>query len=267
MRIPDRRLLSVLAATLLASSLLHGCAAKSGKAPRAELDEMKVQKNARQKPLRRNHFNSDRSRNISERELDEILDAPLVFQENARLGIVPVANGYRTEGELPLDEVPKALNDAIETTDYFSVTTEVSTDWPVDGNIAGLRELAARYRAEYLLLYRQRFVDRHRVNAWGWTWPTVVGLFATPGKTVDMAGVLEATLFDVRNGTILFTVYERVRDHRQMNIWHNEYKKHKMQRKLMTRAGEALTDKVTHKLRNLVVASREFRRENESARR
>ncbi len=31
-----------------------------------------------------------------------------------------------------------------------------------------LRELAARYRSEYLLLYRHRFVDRSYTNAWGW---------------------------------------------------------------------------------------------------
>ena len=32
-----------------------------------------------------------------------------------------------------------------------------------------------------------------------------------PGTTIESAGVLEATLFDVKTGTILFTVHERVR--------------------------------------------------------
>lgn len=52
------------------------------------------------------------------------------------------------------------------------VVSEVTTDWPTDGSIAGLRKLAARYRGEYLLLYRHRFVDRSWTNGWALSWLT-----------------------------------------------------------------------------------------------
>ena len=54
----------------------------------------------------------------------------------------------------------------------FEVATEMSTDWPADGGISGLRELAARYRAEYLLLLNRHHnrlgvdlvLDRHQAK-------------------------------------------------------------------------------------------------------
>lgn len=254
----------LVATAVLAAAGLTGCASQ---APvRAELEPMKVQEQARKK-LTQNHFDSDRSQNVSEGELRKILDSPVLLEENARVGIVPVQMRHEVDHDLPLEEVPSALGEALKGTDYFQTTTEVATDWPLDSGLAGLRELAARYRSEYLLLYRHRFVKRGRVNAWGWTWPTVVGLFATPGKTMEMAGVLEATLFDVRTGTILFTAYERVHDQRITNIWHNRHKRREMKSGMLKRAADGLSDKVAHKVRRLVVATREYHRRHPSARR
>ena len=40
-----------------------------------------------------------------------------------------------------------------------------------------------------------------------WLYLTLVGTIVAPSRTLETAGVLEATLFDVRTGTVLFTVY------------------------------------------------------------
>ena len=209
---------------------------------------------AQPKVLTENHFKSDRTGNLTEQQLDEILESPVFLEEDTRLGIVPVATAYELDEELPLTAVPHQLSNALEKTGFFEVTSEVSTDWPTDRSIAGLRELAARYRAKYLLLYRHRFEERSRVNGWGWTYPTIIGLFTAPGKTVEVAGVMEATLFDPRTGTILFTAFQRVHEQTHMNIWHNKHKRQEIEQKLLEKGTKQLADEVTHKVHRLVAA-------------
>jgi hypothetical protein len=237
--------------TLLAALglLAAGCAASSQSRSVAESAESAGKP---KRKLTRNHFKRDRSGQLTEAQLNQILEAPIDIEEGSRLGVVPVRNDYRLDGEVPLTRVPRRLSESLEETGYFEVATEVGTQWPTTGSIAGLRELAARYRSKYLLLYRHRFVKRSRTNAWGWTYPTIVGLFSMPGKTVEVSGVLEATLFDVRTGTILFTVYERVHDQRKMNIWHNRHKRRAMKRKMLDDGTDALSSKVTDKVGRLV---------------
>ncbi len=227
-----------------------GCASSS-KPLTAEMEPMAVQQQP-QEVLQENHFKSDRTGNLTEDQLREILDSPVFLEEETRLGIVPVATAYEVDTEVPLTSVPSALSDAMEDTGFFDVTTEVSTDWPKARSVAGLRELAARYRAKYLLLYRHRFVDRSRVNAWGWTYPTVLGLFAAPATTYEVAGVMEATLFDPRTGTILFTAFERVHTETTQNIWHRKHKRTEIKRELLEEATTKLSDTVTHKVGRLV---------------
>lgn len=244
-----------------------GCG--SAKQLSADLAEMPIQ----QEVLTNNHFKSDRTGNLTEAQLKAILESPAFLEEDTRLGIVPVTTAYQVDEEIPLNTVPARLSDALESTGFFEVSTEVSSDWPTDGNIAGLRELAARYRSKYLLLYRHRFVDRGRVNGWGWSWPTIVGIFMTPARTQEVAGVLEATMFDVRNGTILFTAFERVYDKEQQSIYHPEAKRRKMKERLLNEATDRLADTVKSKVRRLVaanpanknskVAKKEIKEENE----
>ncbi len=204
--------------------------------------------------LQENHFQRDRSGQVSEEALRAILAAPTFLEEGARIGVVPVATGYEVEDGLPLATVPQVLGDKLEDTGFFEVATEMTTDWPADGSVRGLRELGARYRAEYLLLYRHRFVDRWYVNGWAWTWPTVVGLFASPSYSLEAAGVLEATMFEVKTGTLLFTVFERVEDDDMVNIWHHDRKRRKLEEALLSKAAAKLAKQVLAKVDRLVAA-------------
>jgi hypothetical protein len=196
-------------------------------------------------------FKRDTAGSISEEDLHKLLATIPFLDAKSRLGVVPVASGYEPNGEMPLPGVPAELVKALEDSGLFDLATEVSTDFPADRGVSGLRELAARYRAKYLLLYRERFVDRSWTNGWGWTYPTIVGALFAPSQNLETAGVVEATLFDVQTGTLLFTVYQRVHDLRAENLWNNEHKVRAIKEQLLTRAARKLADEVVAKSRRL----------------
>jgi len=235
---------------LALAAVAGGCGA-SRPALRAELAPLALRR-APGPVLQDNLFKRDGSGSISEEDLKRVLAAPVFVKQGARLGVVQVATGYEPDGHVPLSSVPGELSKALESSGVFEVATEVSTDWPADRGISGLRELAARYRSEYLILYRHRFVDRTWTNAWGWAYITVVGALMVPSQTLETAGVLEATLFDVQTGSILFTVFERVASTRIANVWHNDLKRRDMQERLLARAAGKLADQVVARARKLV---------------
>ncbi len=202
------------------------------------------------------HFRRDRPAGLSEEALKAILDAPVSLDETQRLGVLPVTDAYRPEMALPLPPVPAELTRSLDAAGLFQATSEVSTDWPVDGDLPGLRELAARYRSGYLLLYRHRFVDQSYANAWAWLYPTLIGALLAPSRTLETAGVLEATLFDVRTGTILFTVYERVRARSDETPWGDDRKLRSMKLRLLEEAAGKLAEQVVSKARHLIAMRR-----------
>ena len=204
--------------------------------------------------LTENHFSGDHAGSISEDGLQGgARRAGVPGGEGARghrpgAGLVRAGHGRAAAGG------HSALADALQTSGEFELSSEVSTDFPVDRGISGLRELAARYRCDYLLIYRHRFVDASYMNpvAWGSS-PAWARLFL-PGHTLESAGVLEATLFDVKTGTLLFTVNERVHAQEQVNLWHNDLKTQWMKKQMLESATQKLADQVVGKIRRLVVA-------------
>ncbi len=182
-------------------SLAVGCAAAH--APRAVMPELAPAL------LEENHFRRDQMA-LGEPELRQILAAPVFLEEHARIGVLPVSTGYAPDGEVPVEAAPATLTDALEGSGLFELASELSSEWPTSSGIGGLRELAARYRTEYVLLYRQRFADATHANGLSVGFITLLGALFLPGTTIESAGVLEATLFDVKTGTILFTIHERV---------------------------------------------------------
>ena len=207
-----------------------------------------------QTPKLQNHFKRDRIQGLNEAAMREILAAPVYLERGARIGVVPVVEGYELDHQLPLEEITGALSLKLSQSGYFKIASEVTTGWPGGRSVSGLREIAARYRAEYLLLYRQRFVDRSFLNAWGWTYPTILGWFFAPASTLESVGVLEATLFDVKTGTLLFTIFERTHGALDSNIWHQERKSRRLKEKLLVAASEKLIQKMSARLDELVAA-------------
>ena len=94
--------------------------------------------------LDKDHFLRDRAGGVSEEGLRAILEKPVRLDLDERLGVVQVAESYRLERKVPLVDVPAELTRSLDAAGLFRTTCEVSTDWPVDSDLAGLRELAAR---------------------------------------------------------------------------------------------------------------------------
>ncbi|MFN3201297.1 MAG: hypothetical protein ACE366_23050 [Bradymonadia bacterium] len=245
---------------LIALSLLAPLSLGCGAARKAMDAEMAMKPmnidSSRQKPapLTRNVFKADKVRALTEDDLRVVLDAPVFLEKKARIGVVPVTNGYAPHRDLPLAKITADIAKTLDRTELFEIVSEISTDWPTHGNIAGLRELAARYRSEYLLLYRQRFVDRTYTNGWGWTWVTIVGGLLAPTRTLEAAGVMEATLFDVKSGTLLFTVYARVNGEADETVWGNDRKRRDLKMRLLDEATSALVKQVEAKVEQLADA-------------
>lgn len=230
-----------------------GCAAhRSAQMP--AMEALRFEASAPPAVLTENHFTKDQSGALGERELREILEAPIFLEEKGRLGVVPVASRYELDGEVPVESTPAEVSDTLEQSGLFDLTTEVSTDWPVDRGVTGLRELAGRYRTEYLLLYRQRFNQETWTNAWGVLYPTIIGIFAAPAQRIEEAGVLEATLFDVKTGTILFTVHERVRGDTFTTLPLVERRALELKKKLIAEAAPKLALQVVAKCRRLAAS-------------
>ncbi len=242
----------LLSLALTAAAAAGGCAAAHGELRAPQMEPLPVAEQSQQ--LEKNHFKRDKIGTISEQALRRVLAAPVFLERDARVGVVQVAERYDPDAELPLADVPAVLTRVLDEAAFFEVATEISTDWPATSGIPGLRELAARYRAEYLLLYRHRFIDRSYLNGWAWLYPTVIGALAAPSRTLEAAGVLEATLFDAKTGTILFTVFERVHDSSDESPFYLQRKRRALKQRLLEAAAEALAQGVLEKTRLLVAA-------------
>jgi rhombotail lipoprotein len=161
--------------------------------------------------LDRSLFSKDVTGTVSEADLQRILDSHLDLSFPARVGVVVLAEPFRAEAGAPITEqgiIASEVSKAIRGSSRYSHVTNVSTDLPNPQGLEGLRTIAARYRIRYLLLCSAKIEDRSHLNNWAWLYPTVVGFFALPGVTVASDGMLQASLLDVRTGTVLFTASE-----------------------------------------------------------
>jgi hypothetical protein len=86
---------------------------------------------------------------------------------------------------------------------------------PNPQGIEGLRTIAARYRLRYLVVCSTDWVDTSHLNNWAWLYATGIGVLAAPGYTVSSRGMVQASLFDVKTGTVLFTAGEPVETSRR----------------------------------------------------
>src|SRR5436190_23224251 len=106
-----------------------------------------------------------------------------------------------------------------------------------------LREIAARYRLRYVILYREVMQDERRLNPWAWGYATVVGALFLPGKDLEVRGYLEASMFDVKTGTLMVTTRRAISASRRTNEFHNDHKVAVMRRDLaVTYAPELARD-------------------------
>jgi hypothetical protein len=103
-----------------------------------------------------------------------------------------------------------------------------------------LREMAARYKLRYLVLYREHTVQARRSNGLAAGYVTGLGALFLPGSTLAVEGYAEASLFDVKTGLLLFTVRRRLEGSRRSTEWQRERKLDDMQDSLAIEAASGL---------------------------
>ncbi len=209
-----------------------------------------------QQALARNPFLSDSTSAVSEAFLAAAVDDPISFAQNLRVGVVNVVGRYEPDLDISTFAVPAQLTAALEQTGRFDLATEVASDFPADRGISGLRELAARYRTRYLLIYRHRFVEDSYLNPAAWSFLTGVGALFVPGNTIESAGIVEASLFDVKTGVVLFTVNERVHATSAENVWNEQRKQRWLKERLLREATTGLTRQVALAVERLATKPR-----------
>jgi hypothetical protein len=199
-------------------------------------------------PLDKSVFSKDPEGHLTEDQIQQILDAPLDADFPGRVGVLPIVTAKDWRGPNPsYNQVPVGVGafvSKLRGADDFTMVTEVM---PIPSGALGmeaLREVAARYRLRYVLLYREQIVEWTRANAWAWGYATLAGALFLPGQTLHADGFLEASLFDVKTGVFLFTVRRRVSGESTANVWHNDDKLAAMQAQLAVRFSPELATQV-----------------------
>lgn len=209
-------------------------------------------------PLAESHFARTAQGTLSEADLQKILDQPLELDLPGRVGVLPIVEAADWRGPSPsYDRVTPGLSqfaDKLPADDGFANVTEMM---PIPSGALGmeaLREIAARYKLRYLLLYREHVNETQRANGIATGYMSVVGAFVLPGSTLEVDGYAEASLFDVKTGLLLFTVRERLGDERRSNVWQRERKLGDMREQLATKAADQLAKRTRIALEELRVS-------------
>lgn len=198
-------------------------------------------------PVEQSLFARDPAGQLTEEALQRLLASPVELDLPARVGVLPIVTATDWRGPSPdWTQVPAGLPafaSALRGSEPFTMVTEML---PIPSGALGmeaLREAAARYALRYILLYREGVRERQRVNGVAAGYATVVGMLFLPGQTLEVDGFIEASLFDVKTGLLLFTVRRSVSGTRSSNLWQTDRKLEAMRQKVTTRfAPELATD-------------------------
>ncbi|MBE7447527.1 MAG: hypothetical protein HS111_01140 [Kofleriaceae bacterium] len=211
---------------LLAALVLAGCGAKM-KMASARMAEAPAAAAPQPPPLDRSLFARDPNGQLGEDALQKILAAPIELELPARVGVIPVLTATDWRGPSPSYQVPAGVAPFVRKlrgSEPFSLVTEIM---PIPSGALGmeaLREVAARYRLRYVVLYREVVVRKKKLNRVAWGYATAVGALFLPGQQHEVYGYIEATMFDVKTGTLMFTTRRAVAGARTSNVWYQDDK-------------------------------------------
>ncbi len=178
-------------------------------------------------PLEKSVFARDPQGQLTEENLQKILAAPIELDLPARVGVIPVLTATDWRGPSPDYRVPAGVAPFVRKlrgAEPFSLITEIM---PIPSGALGmeaLREIAARYRLRYVILYREVLAKKKKANRWAWGYATGVGALFLPGQRHEVYGYIEATMFDVKTGTLMFTTRRAVHGDKRSNVWYQDDK-------------------------------------------
>ncbi len=179
-------------------------------------------------PLERSVFARDPNGQLSEEMLQKILASPIELDLPSRVGVLPILTATDWRGPSPdFDRVPPGVSPMVarlRKDAAFSLVTEMM---PIPSGALGmeaLREAAGRYRLRYVILYREVLAKKHHANKWAWGYATLVGALFLPGKQHEVYGYIEATMFDVKTGLLMFTTRRAIMATKRDNEWRTDDK-------------------------------------------
>jgi hypothetical protein len=220
-----RACLLLVSLVLISLFVVSGCGAKMkmASAPMAAPSASMIAPPAPPPPLDRSVFARDPSGQLSEDMLQKILGTPIELDLPSRVGVLPILTATDWRGPSPdYERVPAGVSPLVtrlRKDAAFSLVTEMM---PIPSGALGmeaLREAAARYRLRYVILYREVLAKKHYQNAWTWAYATAVGALIAPGKQHEVYGYIEATMFDVKTGLLMFTTRRAVMASKSSNEW------------------------------------------------
>jgi hypothetical protein len=202
-------------------------------------------------PLDRSLFARDPNGQLAEDALQRILASPIELELPARVGVLPVMTPADWRGPGPDHRVPtgmSALVERLRRDAAFSLVTQTMVIPSGALGMEALREIAARYRLRYLILYREVLAKQGRLNGWAWGYATGVGALFLPGQRQEVYGYIEASMFDVKTGLLMFTTRRALEAAQTTNQWH---KRDKLERLAATATSKFAPDLATDVLADL----------------
>ncbi|MBA3819236.1 MAG: hypothetical protein H0X17_10120, partial [Deltaproteobacteria bacterium] len=118
-----------------------------------------------------------------------------------------------------------------------------------------LREVAARYRLRYVILYREVLAKQRRLGSWAWGYATVFGALFLPGQRQEVYGYIEATMFDVKTGPLMFTTRRSIHATQTTNQWNKQEKLDRLAAEATSRYAPSLAFDVLADLRRFAAAA------------
>lgn len=208
-------------------------------------------------PLERSLFARDPNGQLSEDALQQILAAPIELDLPSRVGVLPVHTATDWRGPGPDDRVPPGVAsfvDKLRRDAAFSLVTQTMVIPSGALGMEALREIAARYRLRYLLLYREELERTARLDTWAIGYATLIGALFLPGKRQEVYGYLEASMFDVKTGLLMFTTRRAISASQITNEWHTDDKLARLSARAATAFAPELAADVLVDLRKLAGA-------------
>lgn len=225
MRDSCRGLSAALLVVCLGFSSLAGCGAASMKMASAAMAQAPAPMPAA--PLTQSLFEKDPHGQLSEEALQTILASPIELDLPSRVGVLPVSAATDWRGPGPQERVPAGVSGFVRKLRNDPAFTLVTETMVIPSGALGmeaLREIAARYRLRYLLLYREVVAKESSLNPWAWGYATVVGALFLPGQRQEVYGYIEASMFDVKTGLLMFTTRRSISASQHSNQWRQHAK-------------------------------------------
>jgi len=209
-------------------------------------------------PLDRSVFDKNPGGQLTEENLQRILASPIELALPSRVGVLPISTAKDWHGPNPDHQVPPGVANFVATLRRDSAFSLVTQTMVIPSGALGmeaLRETAARYRLRYLLLYREVLAKKSRFSPWAAGYATVVGALFLPGQQQEVYGYIEASMFDVKTGLLMFTTRRSILAQQNSNIWHGTIKLDRLASNATSKYSPELAGDVLADLRRFAAAA------------